>query len=220
MGEFLGAVTPGSPVVLIGGLVALILVVFTDTWAESLVTVAHEGGHAFVALLTGREVLSLRVNETTGGGVTRHSGGWGVGRIFISLAGYLTPPLLGLAGATLVLAGKSWSVLWASIVLLVGAFVHARDNFTCTVIVLAAVGIGWAAVEGSPPVQGFVAVVLAWWMLFGGVRQLQGMGLGVSGSDAANLSRFTWIPAILWVALFWFVALLCLLVGGRRLLGI
>lgn len=97
---------------------------------------------------------------------------------------------------------------------------HARDNFTCTVIVLAAVGIGWAAVEGSPPVQGFVAVVLAWWMLFGGVRQLQGMGLGVSGSDAANLSRFTWIPAILWVALFWFVALLCLLVGGRRLLGI
>jgi membrane-bound ClpP family serine protease len=127
---------------------------------------------------------------------------------------------LGLAGATLVLAGKSWSVLWASIVLLVGAFVHARDNFTCTVIVLAAVGIGWAAIEGSPPVQGFVAVVLAWWMLFGGVRQLQGMGLGVSGSDAANLSRFTWIPAILWVALFWFVALLCLRVGGRRLLGI
>jgi membrane-bound ClpP family serine protease len=119
-----------------------------------------------------------------------------------------------------VLAGKSWSVLWASIVLLVGAFVHARDNFTSTVIVLAAVGIGWAAVEGSAPVQGFVAVVLAWWMLFGGVRQLQGMGLGVSGSDADNLSRFTWIPAIVWVALFWFAALLCLLVGGRRLLGI
>jgi peptidase M50B-like protein len=219
VGEFLGPGTPGSPGVFIGGLVALILVVFTDTWAESLVTVAHEGGHAFVALLSGREVFSLRVNETTGGGATRHSGGWGVGRIFISLAGYITPPLLGLAGATLVVAGKSWSVLGASIVLLVGAFVHARDNFTSTIIVLATLGIGWAAVEGPPPVQGLLAVVLAWWMLFGGVRQLQGMGLGVSGSDAANLARFTWIPAIVWVAFFWFVALLCLFVGGRRLLG-
>jgi hypothetical protein len=84
VGEFLGPVTPGSPGVFVGGLVALILVVFTDTWAESLVIVGHEGGHAFVALLTGREVFSLRVNETAGGGATQHGGGWGVGRIFIS----------------------------------------------------------------------------------------------------------------------------------------
>jgi hypothetical protein len=220
MGGFVGPVTPGSPVVLLAGFVALILVVFTGTWAGSLVTVAHEGGHVVVALLSGREVFGLRVNETPGGGVTTYRGGWGVSLIFISLAGYLTPPLLGLAGSALVLAGKSWSVLWVAIVLLVGAFVHARDNFTATVVVLATVGIGWAAFAGSPGVRGFLAVVLVWWMLFGGITSLRGMGLGASGSDAADLARRTWIPAIVWVALFWFVALLCLLVGGRRLLGV
>jgi Peptidase M50B-like len=218
MGDFIGPVTPGSPVVHVAGFVALLLVVFTGTWAGSLVTLAHEGGHAFVALLTGRSVSSLKVNETTGGGVTSHSGGWGVGRVFISLAGYLTPPLLGLAGATLVLAGKSWSVLWAALILLAGAFLHARDPFTNTIIVLAAVGIGWAAVAGPRSVQAFVAVVLVWWLLFGALRSLAALGLGEKG-DAANLSRFTWIPAIVWVALFWFVAVLCLWVGGRRLLG-
>ena len=49
---------------------------------------------------------------------------------------------------------------------------------------------------------------------------MRGMGWGVSGSDAADLARFTWIPAVVWVALFWFVALLCLFLGGRRLLGV
>lgn len=219
MGDFVGPVTPGSPVVYVGAFVALLLVVFTDTWAESLVTVAHEGAHTFVALLSGRDVSSLRVQETTGGGVTMFTAGWGVSLVFIFLAGYLTPPLLGFAGAILVLAGKSWSVLWAAVILLAGAFLYARDNFTNTIIVLAGFGIGWAAVAGSQPVQAFLAVILVWWMLFGGISSLRGMGTGVSGSDAAQLSRCTWIPAIVWVALFWFVAILCLWVGGRRLIG-
>ena len=158
------------------------------------------------------------MHETTGGGVTSREGGWGVSNIFISLAGYLTPPLLGFAGANLVLAGKSWSVLWAALILLAGVFLHAHDPFTTTIVVLAAVGIGWAAVAGPRPVQAFVAVVLVWWLLFGAIRSLVALGLGEKG-DAANLSRSTWIPAIVWVALFWFVAILCLWVGGRRLLG-
>ena len=56
-------------------------------------------------------------------------------------------------------------------------------------------------------------------MLFGGVQSLVGQGLGAGGSDAAQLARCTWIPAVLWVALFWFVAVVCLWVGERRLLG-
>lgn len=36
----------------------------------------------------------------------------------VVVAGHLTPPWAGLAGAALVVAGKSWSLLWVAIVLL------------------------------------------------------------------------------------------------------
>ena len=74
----------------------------------------------------------------------------------------------------------------------------------------------------SPPgVQAGVAVGLVWLMLLGGVTTLRGQRLGGNrSSDAGQLARLTWIPAFLWVALSWFVAIVCLWVGGRRLLGI
>lgn len=216
----LGEVTPGASVVHVGGFIALLLVVFTGTWAGSIVTVAHEGGHVVMALLSGRTVFGFVVNEDHGGGETVYEGGWGVSLVFIALAGYLTPPLLGLAGANLVLAGQSWSVLWAVLILLAGALLHARGLFTNLIVVLAGIGIGWVAVGDDAGLQALVAVTLVWWMLFGALRSLFHLGLGGEPSDAASLARRTWIPAIVWVALFWFVALVCLWVGGRRLLGI
>ncbi len=219
MDGLIGPVAAGSSVVYVAGFVALLLVVFTGTWAASIVTVAHEGGHVVVALLSGRNPAGFVVNETTGGGETRFVGGWGVSLVFIFLAGYVTPPLIGLAGANLVLGGKSWSVLWAAVILLAGSFLHARGPFTNLVVVLAGVGIGWAAVRGGAGVQSLVAITIVWWMLLGGVSTLLGQGLGVKGSDAAQLARCTWIPAVVWVALFWFVAVVCLWVGGRRLIG-
>lgn len=217
--DVIGPVTAGSTVVHVAGFVALMLVVFTGTWTSSIVTVAHEGAHVVVALLSGRNPRGFAVGENDGGGVTVFEGGWGVSLIFIYLAGYLTPPAIGLAGANLVLDGRSWSVLWAALILLAGSFLHARGLFTNLIVILAGAGIGWVAVTGSEDLRALVAVTLVWIMLFGGVSTLLGQGLGRSGSDAAQLSRVTWIPAFLWVALFWFVAIVCLWVGGRRLLG-
>lgn len=218
--DVIGPVTAGSTVVHVAGFVALMLVVFTGSWTASIVTVAHEGGHVVVALLSGRNPKGFRVNEGVGGGGrTEFDGGWGVSLIFIGVAGYLTPPLIGLAGANLVLAGRSWSVLWAVLILLAGSFLHARGVFTNLVVVLAGAGIGWVAVTGNEDLQALLAVTLVWIMLFGGIRSLCGQGLGKPTSDAAELANDTWIPAILWVALFWFVAIVCLWVGGRRLLG-
>lgn len=217
--DVIGPVAAGSVVVHVAGFVALMLVVFTGTWTGSLVTVAHEGGHVVLALLSGRNPKGFFVNEGTGGGATDFDGGWGVSLPFIYVAGYLTPPVLGLAGANLVLGGKSWSVLWAAVILLVGSFLHARGLFTNSVVVLAGAGIGWVAVTGTEDLQAIVAVTLVWIMLFGAVRSLVILGLGGGSSDPAQLSRVTWIPGILWIALFWFVAVVCLWVGGRRLLG-
>jgi hypothetical protein len=218
--DVIGPVAPGSAAVHVAGFVALLLVVFTGSWAASLSTIAHEGGHVFVAALSGRSVVGFQVDEGPGGGgATAFQGGWGVSLIFIYLAGYLTPPLLGLAGANLVLGGKAWSVLWAVLILLAASLLHARGVFTNLVVVLSGAGIGWVAVAGGEDLQTLLAVGLVWLLLFGGVQGLLGQGLGTSGSDAAQLSRCTWIPAILWVALFWFVAVVCLWLGGRRMLG-
>jgi hypothetical protein len=214
-------VAPGSWAVVVGGLVALGLVALTGTWAGSIVTVAHEGGHVVLALISGRNPAGFVVNEDTGGGATLFRGDWGVSLVFIFLAGYPTQSLLGLAGAHLVLDGKSWSVLWAALILLFGSLLHARGLFTNLIVVLAGVGVGWAAVQGGPEVQAPVAATLVWWLLLGAVRSLLPLGFGGGEtSDAGQLSRCTWVPAVVWVAGFWAAALACLWAGGGRMLGL
>jgi hypothetical protein len=218
--DVLGPVTAGAPVVHVAGLVALLLVGLTGSWAGSVVTIAHEGGHVVVALLSGRNPRGFVVNEGDGGGgATVFDGGWGVTLLPIYLAGYLTPPLIGLVGADLVLDGRAWSVLWAVVILLVGSFVAARGAFTNVVVVLVGAGIGWVAVAGGEDLQALLAVTLVWWMLLGGLRSLVPMGLGSDGSDAAQLARNFLLPAVVWVVLFWYVGVVCLWVGARRLLG-
>jgi Peptidase M50B-like len=216
----IGPSVAGTPVVYISGVVVVVLLAFANTWVESLVTVAHEGGHIAVAILTFRRPTVFHVNEKTGGGATKADASWGAGAILTGLAGYLTPPLVGLGGANLLLAGKAWSLLWASLILLFGAYFKAKDLFTVLIVTLAGVGIGWTAVQGRPDLQAGVGVGLVWLMLIGGVTSLRGMRFGVDKSDAAILARYTLVPAVVWVALFWFVAIVCLWVGGRRLLGV
>lgn len=48
------SVVGAQPSALLAGFVVLLLVIFTGSWAGSLVTVAHEGGHMALAALTGR----------------------------------------------------------------------------------------------------------------------------------------------------------------------
>lgn len=217
--DVIGPVAPGAPVVHVAAFVALLLTAFTGQWAGSLVTITHETGHVLVALASGRDVSGFTVTEgDADGGLTVFQGGWGVSRIFIALAGYLTSPLLGLAGANLVLAGKAWSVLWVAVIILGASFLNARGFFTNLLVVGYGALIGWVAVTGSPDLQAIVAVLLVWWLLLGEIRGLAKLGFG-GGGDTGSLARMTWIPAILWLALFWFVAVVCLWVGGRRLLG-
>lgn len=110
-------------------------------------------------------------------------------------------------------------MLWSAVIILGASLLNARGFFTNLLVVGYGALIGWVAVTGSPDLQAIVAVLLVWWLLLGEIRGLAALGLGGTG-DTADLSRRTWIPAILWLALFWFVAVVCLWVGGRRLLGL
>ncbi|QJY48295.1 M50 family metallopeptidase [Pseudonocardia broussonetiae] len=218
----IGSVTPGAPVVHIAGFIALLLVTFTGQWAGSLVTIVHEGGHVVMGVLSGRTVTGFHVTEgDANGGATDIPGGWYVSNLFIGVIGYMTAPLLGLAGANLVLDGKAWSLLWASVLLLVFALLHARGFFTNLLVVGYGVLIGWVAVAGSPDLQATVGVLLVWWMLIGEFAGLVVLGVGGKGrGDPALLSRDFLVPGFVWVAWWWFVAVVCLWVGGRRLLGL
>lgn len=210
----------GQDVVFAMGFLVLLLLVWGPTaqWLGPLVTVAHEGGHMVTCLLLGRGLKHFSLTDGGGGGTKPARGGWASG-IVIGLAGYTAPPVAGLAAVALLREGLAWSLLWATLFLLLGAWSQYKGALAGVFVLLAGAGIGYVAVVGPAQLQSALAVALAWLMLLGGVRAVAIMSIG-EDSDSWALSRSTWIPAIVWAGVFWFVAIVCLWLGGRRLLGV
>jgi hypothetical protein len=156
------------------GFLILVLVVFTDSWARSLVTVAHEGGHMVMAIITGRGYSHFFLSDGGGGATKGIKAGWGIGDMAVTFVGYPMPCLLGLGGAAIIRHGHAWSVLWVALVLLLVTFFQAGSGsdeggwLAQVVVLLAFLGVGWVALNGSPYLQAAVAVGLVWWMLIGG----------------------------------------------------
>lgn len=219
MDELIGVPVVGQPVVYGAGFIALLLVALTGPWAGSIVTVAHEGGHMFFSVLTFWGFRYFYLNEgPRGGGGTDHGReiGWGPGDFVLTLAGYLTPPLLGVAGAAVLVAGNVWGILATAAFLFGLAFLFAHKGLANIVTLIAAAGIVVVLWRGSTPLQVAVALVLVWWLLLGGVRSTVIMATD-GDSDAAFMGRRYLLPAVIW-KLFWIaVALVCLYAGGRLL---
>ncbi|GAA2856606.1 M50 family metallopeptidase [Pseudonocardia halophobica] len=212
----------GTPVVAGIGFVVFVLVFLpvTASWIGSISTIAHEGGHVAMAILTFRNPKGFVLDENThggSGGSTDADSSWGAGAILTGIVGYATPPLLGWGGAHLVAEGRAVAVLWIAAVLLLSSFFMARGLFTNLVVLLVGAGIVWALVGGNAAWQAAVAVGLVWVMLFGAIKGLLQLGFGSRG-DAAILARVTWIPAIIWILGWWALTLVCLYRGVRLLL--
>jgi hypothetical protein len=214
----------GRPVAYGIGFLVLILVAFASEVADSIVRVAHEGGHMLVALISGHRVTGFEMTEprggqVTGSGKTTYKGriGW-VSEIFNSFAGYATPPLVGLAGAHMIASGNSWGVLTAGVVLLLAVLLIPKINpLALTFTVLLLVGILWALIAGKASVQAALAVGLVWLMLIGGLRMI--VIRNTESGDVEDLVKLTWIPAFVWFVAWLVVGVFCLWVGGRVLLG-
>nr|BFE67832.1 hypothetical protein GCM10020092_011330 [Actinoplanes digitatis] len=60
---------PPGLLVLVTAVVALVVVSVRPLWrvARNAITIAHEGGHALVALLTGRKLRGIRLEFDTSG---------------------------------------------------------------------------------------------------------------------------------------------------------
>ncbi|MBA4865525.1 M50 family metallopeptidase [Streptomyces sp. PSKA54] len=218
---------PDQWVVLAAAAVALAVVVPYRPWrlARNAITIAHEGGHGLVALLTGRRLDGIRLHSDTSGLTVSRGRPTGLGMILTAASGYTAPPLLGLGGAALLAADHITALLWFATALLVAMLVMIRNAYgALTVIVTggAFLLVSWLT---GPQVQAAFAYVVVWFLLLGGVRpafELQAKRRrGSAGdSDADQLSRLTHVPAGMWLFLFHSVSLCSLIGGGRWLLDV
>jgi hypothetical protein len=225
--KLLGAQPDPPPLlVLLTAAVALVVVATRLPWriARNAVTIAHEGGHALVALLTGRKLRGIRLHSDTSGLTLSAGRPTGPGMILTLLAGYVASSLVGLAGAWLLAGNRITLLLWVAVALLLAMLVLIRNVFG--VLSLLATGgvvlaVSWYA---SPQVQAAFAWTSVWFLLFGGVRpvvelqRLRSRGR-MPESDADQLARLTPFPALFWVTVFALISLAALGVGALLLAG-
>ncbi|MEU8568457.1 M50 family metallopeptidase [Streptomyces pathocidini] len=194
-------------------------------FSRNAVTIAHEGGHGLVALLTGRRLEGIRLHSDTSGLTVSRGRPTGLGMILTAAAGYTAPSLLGLGGAWLLASGHITLLLWGAIALLVALLVMIRNAYGVLTVVLTGAAfflVSWLTDSG---VQAAFAYAAVWFLLLGGVRpvfELQGKRRrgGAPDSDADQLARLTNVPAALWLFLFYAVTLCSLIGGGRWLLNL
>src|SRR5215469_9739129 len=131
---------PPAWVVAASGLAALAVVVDARGWhlARNAITIAHEGGHALVSVLSGRRLDGIRLHSDTSGETVSRGRRTGPGMVLTALAGYLTPPLLGAGAAVLLAAHHVTATLWLLLALLAATFLAIRNAFGVLAVLLSA----------------------------------------------------------------------------------
>jgi hypothetical protein len=217
---------PSRTLVLACGLAALIAVASRRIWpvTRTVVTVAHEGGHALVALMTGRRLAGVRVHANTAGVTWSAGRPSGPGIVLTTAAGYLAPPLLGLGAAALLGTGHLAAALMLSLILLAALMFVIRNAYGLLVVLVVAGAVMVVLWRAPAAVQGGFGYTMAWFLLFGGVRPVLELNRSrrrgrLAGSDADQLARLTRLPAGLWVFLFGVVAVAALAVSALWLVG-
>ena len=217
---------PPPLLVVLTAVVALAVVAPRLPWriARNAVTIAHEGGHALVALLTGRRLHGIRLHSDTSGLTLSAGRPTGPGMILTLLAGYVAPSLLGLGGAWLLAGNRITLLLWLAVALLLAMLVMIRNLFgVLSLLVTGGVvlAVSWYT---SPEVQAAFAWTSVWFLLLGGVRPVfelhrQRARGRMPQSDADQLARLTPFPALFWVGVFLLVSVGALVVGALLLAG-
>lgn len=217
---------PAPWVVLLTGVVAVAVVGYGPVWrlSRGVVTIAHEGGHALAALLTGRRLRGIRLHSDTSGLTLSSGKPTGFGMVVTGAAGYIAASLLGFGYALLLAAGRSTLLLWLSVVSLGVMLLFIRNLYGVLAVTVTGVAIFAVVWFGSANAQGAFAYLFTWFLLIGGVRPVfelqrkRGRGRAPD-SDADQLARLTGTGGLLWVVLFGLVALAALVFGGRLMLG-
>jgi hypothetical protein len=225
--ERVSASQPVPPAWVVGaaGLAALVIVLNTASWrlAGKVITIAHEGGHALVSVLSGRRLDGIRLHADSSGVTYSRGRRNGPGLVLSAAAGYLMPSLLGAGAAWLLAARHLTAMLWLALVLLTATLLAIRNVFGALAVLVTAGGVFAVSWYAPAAVQAGFAYLAAWFLLFGGMRPVLELARGrrrrwARGSDADQLARLTGVPAGLWVTLFALVAIAALVVGTSLLI--
>lgn len=212
---------PPRLLVLATAALALIVVATPRPWrlARNMVTIAHEGGHALTAVLTGRRLRGIRLHTDTSGLTLSAGRPTGPGMAFTLLSGYVTPSLLGLLGAVALASGRITALLWLALVLLAAMLVMIRNLYGAVAVVVTGAVVFVVSWFASATVQAAFAYSCVWFLLVGGVKpivELQRLRRRnrLPDSDADQLAQVTRVPALVWVVLFGLVNLTALGLGA------
>lgn len=218
--------TPPMYIVITTAAIALAVVVWRPLWrpARNIITIAHEGGHALVALLTGRSLRGIRLHADTSG-VTFHAGSRrGPSAVFTLLAGYTAAALIGLGASFLISLGMIVLLLWVILALLVAMALFIRNVYGWISMILTGFAV-FALVWWAPAdVQTAVAYGGAWFLLLGSVRPVaetwtHRRRTTDRTTDPDQLAGITKIPAVFWIGVFYLVTLGSLALGAKNLIG-
>ena len=208
-------------VVALTAVLAVLLVWAPGAWSVTrhVVTIAHEAAHGFAALLSGRRLNGIRLHSDTSGLTVSSGRTTGLGMIVTAAAGYVGPGLLGLGAAALLGHHRAVGLLWALLILLALLLIQVRNWFGLwSILISGAVvfGVSWWL---GPQAQSAFAYVLTWFLLLAAPRpvaELQTLRrrTGARNSDADQLARLTFLPAIVWVGFFLVVTVGVLALGA------
>ncbi|GAB2609503.1 membrane protein [Paractinoplanes abujensis] len=217
---------PPGLLVLLTALAGFLAVSFRPVWrvARNAVTIAHEGGHALFALLTGRRLRGIRLEFDTSGLTLSSGRPTGPGMMLTLLGGYIAPSLVGVLGAWLLGGNRITLLLWLAVALLLLMLINIRNLFGVLSLVITGAIVFAVSWWASDEVQAAFAYAGVWFLLFGGVRpvfELQALRRRgrMPESDADQLAHITHVPALFWVGFFLIVNLVAVAAGAFLLAG-
>jgi hypothetical protein len=215
---------PPAWVVGLTALAALVVVANTGTWrlAGKVITIAHEGGHALVSVLSGRRLDGIRLHTDSSGVTYSRGKRSGPGLVLTAAAGYIMPSLLGAGAAWLLAEQHLTAMLWLALVLLAATFLAIRNVFGAVAVLATAAAVFAVSYYAPAAVQAGFAYLAVWFLLFGGIRPVLELVRGrhrswSRTSDADQLARMTGLPSGAWITLFALVALAALVLGASLL---
>jgi hypothetical protein len=215
---------PPRWLVLASGALALAVVASSRAWplARTVVTIVHEGGHALIALATGRRLAGVRLYRNTAGETLSAGRADGPGIALTAAAGYPAPSLLGLGAAALLAIGHLTGMLLLSLLLLAGLAVAVRNAYGMLAVLLTAGAVAAVCLYASAVVQAGFGYAMTWFLLLGGVRPVLELARErrrgrARRSDADQLARLTPVPGGAWVVIFGIIAVAALAVSARWL---
>jgi Peptidase M50B-like len=224
--ERISTAQPAPPAWVVGvtALAALLIVLNAGSWrlAGQVITIAHEGGHALVSVLSGRRLEGIRLHADSSGVTYSRGKRHGPGLVLTAAAGYLTPSLLGAGAAALLAARHQTALLWLALLLLAATFLAIRNAFGVLAVLVTAGAVFAVSYFATAAVQAGFAYLAAWFLLLGGMRpalELTRRRRSRGGlSDADQLARLTGVSRGVWVALFILICATALALGARLLI--